>query len=165
MTGPSWNASVGIARPAVSNERIELTECGHVGYTLKTPYRDGTTHVYFNPLDFIARLAALVPKPRVNLTRFHGVFAPNSKLRSQVTLSGRGKRPAHAPQTATERHQAMTWAQRLKRVFQIDLSQCACGGKLKILASIEDPATIHRILEHLDRKARGPPQPPVTQCD
>jgi hypothetical protein len=75
-----------------------------VRYTLKTPYRDGTTHVYFNPLDFIARLAALVAKPRVNLTRYHGVFAPNSKLRWQVTLSGRGKRPAH---TATERHQAM----------------------------------------------------------
>ncbi|KDH37112.1 conjugal transfer protein TraG, partial [Klebsiella pneumoniae] len=32
-----------------------------------------------SPLDFIARLAALVPKPRVNLTRFHGVFAPNSR--------------------------------------------------------------------------------------
>ncbi|NKC12175.1 MAG: hypothetical protein GKR94_08215 [Gammaproteobacteria bacterium] len=34
------------------------------------------------PLDFIARLAALVPKPRVNLTRFQGVFAPNSKHRA-----------------------------------------------------------------------------------
>ena len=45
-------------------------------YQLKTPYRDGTTHVIFEPLDFIARLAAPVPKPRVNLTRFHGVFAP-----------------------------------------------------------------------------------------
>jgi hypothetical protein len=48
-------------------------------YQLKTPYRDGTTgdrrsHAIFEPLDFIARLAALVPKPRVNLTRFHGVF-------------------------------------------------------------------------------------------
>jgi hypothetical protein len=44
----------------------------HIRYQLKTPYRDGTTHVIFEPLDFIARLAALVPKPRVNLTRFHG---------------------------------------------------------------------------------------------
>lgn len=146
-----------IARPAVSNDRIALTECGHVRYTLKTPYRDGTTHVYFNPLDFIARLAALVPAPRVNLTRFHGVFAPNSKLRSQVTLSGRGKRPAQAAQTRAERHHSMTWAQRLKRVFQLDLSQCACGGRLKMLASIEDPATIRRILDHLERHARGPP--------
>ena len=52
---------------------------GKVRYQLKTPYHDGTTgdrrsHVIFEPLDFIARLAALVPKPRVNLTRFHGVF-------------------------------------------------------------------------------------------
>ena len=46
-------------------------------YQLKTPYRDGTTHVLFEPLDFLARLAALVPKPRVNLIRYHGVFAPN----------------------------------------------------------------------------------------
>jgi hypothetical protein len=37
------------------------------------PYRDGTTHVIFKPLDFIARLVALVPRPGVNLTRFHGV--------------------------------------------------------------------------------------------
>ena len=58
---------------------------------LKTPYRDGTTHVIFEPLDFIARLVALVPKPRVNLTRFHGVFAPNSAHRAQVTPSKRGK--------------------------------------------------------------------------
>ena len=42
-------------------------------------YRDGTTHVIFEPLDFIARLAALVSKPRVNLTRFHGVFAPKKQ--------------------------------------------------------------------------------------
>lgn len=147
-----------IARPAVCNERIAVTECGHVRYTLKTPYRDGTTHVFFNPMDFMARLAALVPAPRVNLTRFHGVFAPNSKLRWQVTLSGRGKRPPQAPHSAAEGHQAMRWAQRLKRVFQIDITQCEhCGGKVKILASIEDPLIINRILEHLEHHARGPP--------
>ncbi len=58
---------------------------------LKTPCRDGTTHVLFEPLDFIARLAALAPKPRVNLTPFHGVFAPNSKHRIQLTPARRGK--------------------------------------------------------------------------
>jgi len=45
-----------------------------VHYQLKTPYHDGTTYVVLDPLDFIARLAALVPKPRVNLTRYHGLF-------------------------------------------------------------------------------------------
>lgn len=58
---------------------------GH--YELKTPYRDGTTRVIFEPLDFIAGLAALVPKPRVNLTGFHSVvvliivFDPTRLLR------------------------------------------------------------------------------------
>ncbi len=58
-----------ISRPAVSEKRLSLTPSGNVRCELKTPYRDGTAHVIFEPLGFIARLAALVPKPRVNLTR------------------------------------------------------------------------------------------------
>ena len=80
-----------ISRPAVSEKRLSLTPSGNVRYQLKTPYRDGTTQVIFEPLDLIARLAALVPKPRVNLTRSHGVFAPNSQHRAQVNPARRGK--------------------------------------------------------------------------
>jgi hypothetical protein len=89
------------------------------------PWRDGTTHILFEPLDFIARLVALVPKPRVNLTRFHGVFAPNSKHRALVTPAQRGKgRKAHRhkqgeEKTPFERRVSMTWAQRLKREWNI----------------------------------------------
>lgn len=54
------------------------------------PCNDGTIHVIFEPLDFIARLVALVPKPRVNLTRLHGVFA-SSKHRVDVTPAKREK--------------------------------------------------------------------------
>jgi hypothetical protein len=101
-----------IARPAVSEKRLSLTPNGNVRYQLKTPYRDGTTHVIFEPLDFIARLAALVPKPRVNLTRFHGVFAPNSKYRAAVTHAKRGKgnKPKVTEQTPAERRASMSWA-------------------------------------------------------
>lgn len=63
-----------ISRPAISEKRLALTANGQIRYELKTPYRNGTTHVIFEPLDFIAKLAALVPKPRVNLTRFHGLL-------------------------------------------------------------------------------------------
>jgi hypothetical protein len=59
-----------VSRPPVSVERLDLTAQGQVRYRLKTPYRDGTTHIVLEPLDFIARLAALVPPPRVHLTRF-----------------------------------------------------------------------------------------------
>ena len=82
--------------PAISAKHLSLTPNGNVRYQLKTPYRDGMTHVIFEPLDFIARLAALVPKPRVNLTRFHGVFAPNSKHPSRVTTAKRGRGRQHA---------------------------------------------------------------------
>jgi hypothetical protein len=62
----------------VATERLSLTESGLVRLALKTPYRDGTTHMIFEPEDFIARLVALVTKPRAHLTRYHGVFAPAS---------------------------------------------------------------------------------------
>jgi len=65
-----------IARPAVSEKRLSLTSTGNVRYELKTPYTERTTHVFFSPIDFISKLAALVPPPRLNLTRFYGLFAP-----------------------------------------------------------------------------------------
>jgi len=99
----------------------------------------------------MARLAALVPKPRVNLTRYHGVFAPNSGYRAQVTPAGRGR--GQKPDTPpAERHISMTWAQRLKRVFKIDIEVCEhCGGKVKVIASIEDPQVIEKILRHINK--------------
>ncbi len=151
-----------ISRPAVSEKRLSLTSTGLVRYQLKTPYRDGTTHVFFEPLDFLARLAALVPKPRVNLTRFHGVFAPNSKLRAQVTPAKRGKGRQRAAagseeKTPAEKHAAMTWAKRLKRVFGIDVQTCeACGGAVKIIAAVEDPVAIRKILDHLEEQGAMP---------
>jgi len=94
----------------VTKNRVETQV--KVQFQLKTPYRDGTTHFFFGPLDFIARLAALVPKPRVNLTRFHGVFAPNSYLRAQVVPGRRNGHKAKAPDPApAERRASMTWAQ------------------------------------------------------
>ena len=76
----------------------------------------------------ISRLVSLVPKPRVNLTRFHGVFAPNSKYRALVTPAKRGKGKKVETsnevldQTPAEKHISMTWARRLKRVFDIDIA-------------------------------------------
>lgn len=69
-----------ITRPVVSTERLSLTAQGNVRYRLKTPCRDGTTEVVFEPLDFMARLAALVPTPRVNLARYLGFFAPSGRF-------------------------------------------------------------------------------------
>ncbi len=57
--------------------------------------------------------------------------------------------------TLTERRTAMRWAQRLKRVFGIDVETCAgCGGTMRIIACIEDPVVIKAILAYLADKAR-----------
>ena len=150
-----------VSRPPVSTERMALTSSGQVRYTLNTPYRDGTTHLVLEPLDLMARLAALVPPPRMHLTRFHGVFAPHSKLRAALTPAHRGVGAAQLPaavgeqnEPATPRHVAMNWARRLKRVFGVEIETCArCGGRLRIIASIEEPQVIARILSHLQKTA------------
>lgn len=148
------------SRPPVAADRLALTPSGLVRYALKTPYRDGTTHIVLEPLDLMARLAALVPPPRTHLTRYHGVFAPRSKLRAAVTPAHRGVGAARQPGPGAEEkppmppHVAMNWARRLKRVFGIEIETCAgCGGKLRIIASIEEPQVIAGILSHLERTA------------
>ena len=54
-----------ITRPAISERRLSISPQGRVRYQLKTPWRNGTTHVEFEPIEFIAKLAALVPPPRI----------------------------------------------------------------------------------------------------
>jgi hypothetical protein len=107
----------------------------------------------------------LVPSPRVNITRYHGVFAAHASLRAKIVPSARGaqKKKAQRGQgvEATPRHVAMTWAQRLKRVFLIDVTVCEhCGGAMKIIACIEDKVTVRKILSHVEGTASPPGQLP-----
>jgi hypothetical protein len=113
----------------------------------------------------------------MHLTRYHGVFAPHSQYRAAVTPAQRGRGAATPPVSGADqakpsppRHVAMSWARRLKRVFGVEIESCTrCGGQLKIIASIEEPQLIAKILSHLERAApeqyqselplgaRGPP--------
>lgn len=68
-----------ITRPAIANEHLTLNRAGDVVLQLKSPYHDGTTHIVMAPLEFMQRLAALVPRPRLHLIRLPGVLAPNAK--------------------------------------------------------------------------------------
>jgi hypothetical protein len=154
-----------LLRPPVALERLSVDGDGLVVYELKHPYADGTTHVLFEPMDFIARLAALVPRPRGHLLRYHGLFAPRARHRHRVV-------PEHTPPAvpgvaATSPAPPSTslgWMQRLRRAFGIDVSRCPrCGAPLRVLAHITDPRVIARIIEHLAARdaaphiARAPP--------
>ena len=127
-----------ITRPALSDERVQLNTAGQVQLTLKAPWRDGTTHLVMTPLELMQRLAAVVPRPRLHLTRSHGVLAPNARLRARVVPQG-PEQPARVCQVATvaqcevehawAKPRRISWARLLKRVFDIDMQHCPnCGG-------------------------------------
>ena len=143
-----------------------MNHAGQVVLKLKTPYRDGTSHINMSPLEFMQRLAALVPRPRLHLIRFHGVLAPHAKLRAAIVPV-----PAQTANAADCEHAhgapaRMSWARLLKRVFDIDIEHCPrCGGKLKIIAAIEEPAVIERILTHLGLSAQPPPRVPARRAE
>ena len=163
-----------ITRPALANERVQTNAAGQVVLKLKTAWRDGTTHLVMSPLEFMQRLAALVPRPRLHLIRFHGVLAPNAKLRAQVVpqepeLPQEPEPPAQAThpaecETSCAHHRPvrLSWAKLLKRVFEIDMEHCPnCGGELKIIAAILEQPVIEKILTHLGLQARAPPGAPA----
>ena len=102
-----------ITRPAIAEQRLSLASTGNVIVALKTPYDDGTSHVVLSPMEFMGRLAALVPKPRVNLTRFHGVFSrgghpPRSKLREYVVPGKREHESEQVLQSGKNKAYSMT---------------------------------------------------------
>ncbi len=162
-----------VTRPAICKDRLTVRADGRIQYELKNPFRNGTTHILFSPLDFLSKLAALVPRPRHNLVRYHGVFAPNSTLRKLIipksTKRVRGKENSK-PDKMSEFEEAvsrnelvapLTRAQRLKRVFNIDITLCPrCGGTMRVIADITNPDIIQKILDHIE--AQPPPLSPAT---
>ena len=90
-----------ITRPAIAHECLALNRAGQLVLTLKTAYREGTTHIVMSPLEFLQRLAALVPRPRLHLIRVHGVLAPHARLRPEVIPGVLVN--AHTPQPTTPR--------------------------------------------------------------
>ena len=132
---------------------------------LKTRWRDGTTHLLFEPIELMERLAAQIPKPRINLVLYAGVLAPHAKLRSEVVRYARPASPVPeaAPETQT-RAEKESWSELTRVTFDLDVLACPrCGGRLKHIATILDARVARKILQHLGRSARPPPEAPA--CD
>jgi len=106
---------------------------------------------------------SLRAKPRAHLTRFHGVLAPHSKLRSQVVPKGPKLETEKLKPCPTRR---LGWAKLLARVFDINMEKCFCGKTVKFIATVEDPMVIKKLLSHVGlptqaptfMPARAPPQ-------
>ncbi len=79
-----------VARPPLAIERLEATSDGRLAYRLKTPWRDGTTHVLMEPHELLERLAPLIPPPRAHQVRYHGILAPCASGRDRVVPAEAG---------------------------------------------------------------------------
>lgn len=164
-----------MARGPIATERLSEGFPNQLVYKMKSPWRDGTTHVSFSHLDFIARLVALIPPPRMKMVRYHGCFAPNFKDRDLIV-----KRPSQKKGTNESylvnnfakvekvKKERLRWAEMLKRTFKIDVTVCPrCSGRLEQIAVIKDKAAAKKILESLGElssfrpleviESRGPP--------
>jgi hypothetical protein len=128
----------------------------------------------FEPLEFLERLAAMTPRPETNLLICHGVLAPRARWRERVVVYGR---VAPEPTASTAplaaglddtgvkpAPRSWSWPALMHRAFGIDVLACAhCGGRLRLIAALHDPAVIRKILAHLALSHSGPspgPGPP-----
>ena len=163
-----------VARPPIAEMRLEESQDGGIIYRFKKQWSDGTQAVYFTPQEFIEKLVALIPPPRIHLTRFHGVLGPHHRLRAEVVPV----QPKEEPKSDAEVNEAaksekssprdprrLSWSELLKRVFQIDLTTCPdCGGTLKFIAAIVKRSVVEQILTHLGLPTVPPtfhpPRPP-----
>ena len=139
--------------------------------------------VELTPFEFLDRLADLVPPPRKHRHRYHGVFAPNHKLRPAVTslaiwnVGKRGEAAAgghgnggHSTGGCSDSHQKprshdtsrIAWAKLMARMGDEFPLECPnCGGDIRLIAFITEPGPIRKILTHLGEPLEPPPVSPA----
>ncbi len=133
-----------LRRPPVAQERLRLTGDGRIRLELKSAWHDGTGHLLFEPLELLEKLAALTPRPRVNLVLYHGILAPHARWRPRAVSS------EELQTDAPGKPRYWTWAHLMRRAFELDVLACPrCGGRMRLIATIEDPQVIRRFLAQL----------------
>ena len=151
-----------LARPPLAADKVRLREDARVVVDLRRPKRNGVRQLVFEPVPFLARLAALVPAPFFNMTRHHGVFAPASLYRPLVVPIPPSPADTARP-VAPKRPMLMPWAYLLKRAWSFDVLACPCGGRFRTVTTIFDPHVVQLILAAIaqrgtsERPARPPP--------
>ena len=163
------------ARPGFSQKRLSLRPDGKLVYRFRKPWHTGQTELVMEPIQFLRRLAAILPPPRQNQVRFHGIFASRARLRAGLAAllpprEAPTSPPTEAPAAASGgavRPRRLLWSQLLRRVFAHDILVCPrCNGPMRLIAVLTDPKIVAGILRHLDlpdtppgvAPARAPPQ-------
>ena len=149
------------ARGAVSLERLPQDAHGDLVSTFTPPWSDGTTGIRLSPLELVAKLAALVPLPRMPLVRDGGCLAPHSPRRGAIIPTPRQQGMVDdEPAAGSPRG---SWARRLKRVFALDMARCPfCQqGTRRSIAASTQGEVIRKLLQPLQRAVDPPPIAPA----
>jgi len=162
-------------RAPFAQSRCSRDPDGGVRYRLPKPWPhpQGRSELHLEPLAFLRRLAALLPAPYLNLTRYHGLFANRSRFRSRLPpppapgvptepppLPAAEAAPLEAPPPLRPRR--LRWAQLLRRVFDVDGLTCPqCSVPMVVLAFLTDAAVVQKILAHLRLPTEPPPLRPA----
>ena len=121
----------------------------------------------------LKRLLALLPPPRLHLTRYHGVFAPHAKLRRGVARrelaapepepDAAAKPPASGPSASRPvKRPRLDWAEVQRRTFGEDVTRCPCGGRRRVVAIVTGRNTIDEVLGRMKLLSPRPKLPPAT---
>jgi hypothetical protein len=144
-----------VARPPLAAGSLQKISDDEYSFKLKTPWSDGTTHLVFSPMELIEKLSALIPPPRQNLVRYHGVLAPNAKLRSKVVPQKPDEEELR--KTWGKSKHRLLWAALLARTFRLEMEVCShCGGKMRLVAAITDPVSIKTYLDGVGLPSSAP---------
>ena len=164
------------ARPPIDKSRLSGLPDGRLMYKLKRRWRDGTKAVIYEPLEFMEKLAALVPPPRFNLVRYSGVLASSSGLRKHIIPAKpaddfadefsqcKHHRKPSASSYKSKNNNALherryQWSELLKRVFSVDALKCPrCSGRMRIVCAIHPPDAVKKILDCLGIPSKPPPR-------
>jgi hypothetical protein len=122
-------------------------------YNLPKPNHKGQTSIQLDPIEFIDRIATLIPIPHRHRRHYFGAFAPHSPLRKLVALNAK-HRPEHfitphLQQIADKTRKAsFEWAALIANIYEVDPLICSrCGGRVKILGFVTHRIEILRILQ------------------
>jgi hypothetical protein len=152
-------------RPPLAADRVQRAADGDVILELRHRWADGTTHLRFDPIELLERLAALTPRPRINLVLYYGILGSHAAWRRRLSAPD-GERSLKASAVpggaAPVRNRTnLLWAELMRRSFGVDPLTCThCGGRLRLLAIIEASGVVRRILTHLGLPTEVPPFEP-----
>lgn len=145
-------------RPILSLKRLSFDEVqGHVIYQYGKHSTDSEQMDY---LEFIARVTYHIPDKGQVMIRYYGLYA--NAHRGKINKAGVSRSYPLVIEDETPFVPSRGWAEMIRKVFEVDPLLCpACGGKMLIIAFIEDHKVIDKIIDHLKltfMAERPPPQ-------